>query len=293
LFPGEFVSVRDLRVSQAKKAGDRDLATAIKQLRRPTTGAWLANLLVRERRDRVNDLLDLGDALRQAQKELAGSDLRRLSQQRRQLVSALGDEAGVIAGESGHQVNESGIQDLEATLEAALADGAAAEALRTGSLTVGLRYSGFGSVDLSGAVAAPEGRRPAPASRPDPPKRNREKSSPSVSKPSAKERRLKERLEQAEDLVLHTRSALAVAEQAASDSEDRLAETRRKRAQLEDRISALEQQLRALREDHDQARRAERAALKELELAQRNRARAQGRLAEVTTELEGLQSPEP
>ena len=290
--PGEFVSVRDLRASQAKSAGERELAAAVKQLRRPTTGAWLANLLVRERAEGVNDLLDLGDALRQAQKELSGSDLRRLSQQRRQLVFALGEEAGVIAGEHGHPVNESSIQDLEATLEAALADGSAAEALRTGSLTVGLRYSGFGSVDLSGAVAAPAARRPAPASRSESPKRVRKETSPSVSKPSAKERRRQERLIVAEELVVDTRSALTDAEDAASGAEDRLAEVRQERAQLEDRISDLEQQLRALREDQDRVRRAERGAQKNLELALRNLGRARSRLAEATSDLEGLRSTE-
>ena len=231
--------------------------------------------------------------LRQAQKELAGSDLRRLSEQRRQLVAALGKDAVAIALEHGHPVNESSIRDLEATLEAALADGAAAGALRTGSLTVGLRYSGFGPVDLAGAVAAPAPRRGAPASRRDAPKRISGKSTTSASTPSAKERRRQERLALAEELVVENRSGLGLAEQAASDAEDRLAALSQERGHLEQRISDLEQQLRALREDHDRARRGERGAQKTRELAQRNVGRAQDRLAEATTELERLRSTDP
>ncbi len=153
--PGEFVSARDARASEARATGDRELATAIKSLRRPTTGAWLANLVVRERRDQLTELLRLGDDMRRAQRDLAGSDLKRLSQLRRQLLSALVVEAKTIAGAYGHATNASSLQELEETLEAAVADASAGDALLSGRLTVALRYSGFGSVDLTGAVATP------------------------------------------------------------------------------------------------------------------------------------------
>src|ERR1700752_4754057 len=95
--PGEFVSVRDERALEAKRSGDPELAAELKQLRRPTVGAWLANLLVRECPDQLTVRLDLGVAMRKAQEDLDGSGMRRLSKQRRQMVPALVEEARSIA----------------------------------------------------------------------------------------------------------------------------------------------------------------------------------------------------
>ena len=89
----EFTAARDREAAAARQAGDRALAGESKKLRRPTSGAWLTNQLVRQRGDDVAALLDLGAALRDAQARLATGDLRRLSQQGQQVVSALGREA--------------------------------------------------------------------------------------------------------------------------------------------------------------------------------------------------------
>ncbi len=286
LTPGEFVTVRDARALEAKRDGDRELAAAVKKMRRPTTGAWLANLLVRERRDMVTELVDLGEVMRQAQKDLAGGDLRRLSQQRRQLVAALGSEARQIADERGHRVNESTIHELEATLEAALADAAAAEALRSGCLTVTLRYSGFGSVDLTGAVGVPADERPARDLRrkPKPPAASATRGQ------SVGERRRQKGLDRAEQHLAETQAALAVAERAAADAEDRLVAAHRDRARLDELMTDLEQRLRTLRDDHVPAKRAEREAQKNHDVADRNVRAARGRVAQATEDLENLRS---
>ena len=165
----QFTATRDARAAQARKAGDQELATAIKGLKKPTTGAWLANLLVRERRPQVGHLLDLGAELRQAQAGLAIDELRRLSQARHKVVSDLRDEARVLAREVGQPVSDAVALELEATLEAALADADAADALRSGRLTVSLRYSGLGLSDTipaaTGSNAGTSGPLP-PASAP-------------------------------------------------------------------------------------------------------------------------------
>ncbi len=141
---GEFTAARDASATEARKAGNIELAVAIKALRKPTTVAWLANVLVRERRDQVAELLDLGAALRRAQEELAVDELRQLSQQRHKAVSDLRNEAQGLAGGAGQPVSGSVLVELETTLEAALADAEAADALKSGHLTTGLRYSGLG-----------------------------------------------------------------------------------------------------------------------------------------------------
>jgi cell division septum initiation protein DivIVA len=158
LVPGQFTRRRDALALAARRAGDRDLAATIKALRRPTTSAWLANVLVRERPDQLADLVELGETMRQAQADLAGADLRRLSQQRHRVVAALAGEARGLAGNAGEPLSNAAAKELEDTLAAAIFDAGAAGALCSGRLTTSLRYSGIGPVDLTGAVG------PLPAS---------------------------------------------------------------------------------------------------------------------------------
>ena len=160
--PGEFTSQRDRRAAEARRGGDRDLAAAIKKLRRPSASAWLANLLVRQRHEQLLQLLELGAAMRQAQSELAGTDLRRLSEQRHQVVKALGGEGRQLARDLGQPVSEASERELEATLEAAVANAEAGEALRSGRLTTALSYSGLGLVDLAGRTPHRGRRGPDP-----------------------------------------------------------------------------------------------------------------------------------
>ena len=132
--PAEFTAERDKLAAEARRAGTRELAAAIKALRRPTTSAWLANLLVRQRQDLVAELVALGAAMRNAQASLAAGDMRALAAVRRRLIAALVAEAGALATERGQSLTRAGQEELEATFEAAVADEGAAGALRSGRL---------------------------------------------------------------------------------------------------------------------------------------------------------------
>jgi hypothetical protein len=167
--PSRFVAARDERVKAARARGDPELASELQQLRKPTAGAWLANLLVRERQEDVTRLLDLARALRDAQSRLAGAELRRLSLQRHELLAALGREGVELARAAGQRVTEAHVADLQHTLEAALADPDAAHALAEGRLTTALRYSGLGFAGAGLFGAAPVERR-EPATRHGTPK---------------------------------------------------------------------------------------------------------------------------
>ena len=169
LSPGDFTAARDERVAQARASGDRDLARAIGALRRPVVSAWLVNQLARVARDQVAELLVLGESLRQAQQDLAGEQVRELSVQRRRLVAALVAEAKRIAERDGRAAGLQVEREVEATLQAALADADAAEAVRAGCLASPLSYAGLGAGDEAGAVSwqraparekAPSGERP-------------------------------------------------------------------------------------------------------------------------------------
>jgi len=150
----DFMRARDARASEAKRAGDRELARAIGKLRRPNIGAWLANVLVRERGDQVQVMLELGAEIRQAQARSAKDELRKLQRERRRAIAALLDAAVGLAGDRGESVSSAVVRDLEVTLEAALLDPEAATALKAGLLTTGLRYAGLGG---DGAADDPAG----------------------------------------------------------------------------------------------------------------------------------------
>jgi len=66
-------------------------------------------------------------------------------------------DAAITAGDR-REVSEAALEDLEATLDAALGDPTAAETLRAGRLTSGLRYSGLG---LAGDMTAASRGSPA------------------------------------------------------------------------------------------------------------------------------------
>jgi len=153
LDPVDFVAARNTLIRRLRTEGDRELATRVAGLRRPSPAAWAVNQLVRRQQRALEGLLDLGDALRRAQTEaLAGADAARLrdaGRARREAVAELAESAvGFLTGKgqgSGHYA------EIAATLEAASLDGQAAAEVAGGRLTSALEPpSGFGE---PGAVA--------------------------------------------------------------------------------------------------------------------------------------------
>jgi len=158
--PADFVAVRTEQVRQAKSAKDAELARDVGALRKPSTAAWVVNLLVRRHRDDVEQLLRLGEALREAQSSLSGAELRDLNRTRQQVLTALGRQARVLAADAGQKVSAGVAEEVQATLGAALADPGAAEQVRAGRLTTSLSYEGFGPDALAGAMPRPAERPP-------------------------------------------------------------------------------------------------------------------------------------
>ena len=274
--PEEFTVARDQRAAQARKAGDRDLAAAIKKLRRPTASAALANRLVRERRDQVAELLGLGAAMRDAQAHLAGEELRRLSQEGQQAVTALSREAVRLARDAGQTVSEVMGRELEQTLHAALADPAASDALRAGCLSTALRYSGFGLADTPAAGSAPIPLPPAPPARSGPPARPG---------PPAPDRRQRD-IEAAEQAVREAEARLAGAQADAADHERQVQEARDQRDRLDEQIRQLNEELERRRADERAAASRMRDAERGLQGATRRVQTAAAGLAQAQAELD-------
>lgn len=146
----DFIATRNELAKQLKADGDALASTRLKALRKPTVAAWIANLVARRLPDELDDLLALGDEFREATADLDGERLRELTPKRHQLLDKLSKEAARLAGEEGQKVSADVGQKLRETLDAALVDPAAGDAVREGRLSSALRHVGFGVVDESG-----------------------------------------------------------------------------------------------------------------------------------------------
>ncbi|MEU4421980.1 hypothetical protein AB0F81_15255 [Actinoplanes sp. NPDC024001] len=144
--PESFVATRAAAVDEARREGDRDAAKRLAALKKPTVAAWVVNLLALKRPDLIGELVELSTALRAAQRDLQGEQLRELSQQRRQFVSALVAAARKLAVAAGAPAARLPLADVEATLTAALAEPEIAAQVRTGRLIRPANYAGFGEV---------------------------------------------------------------------------------------------------------------------------------------------------
>jgi hypothetical protein len=162
----EFTPARDQLVKQARAAGERELATAIGKLRRPTVAAWAVNQLARHRPDELGALTELGSRLRAAHRELDGTALRELSVRRRELLAQLQRTAHQVAGEVGVTLSETVGRDIEEMFGAALAEEGSTRALVSGRLSALKELLEAGAGAGAGAeVGWPE---TAPGARPRP-----------------------------------------------------------------------------------------------------------------------------
>jgi hypothetical protein len=150
----DFTPARDALVKEHK--ADKDLATAIKGLRKSSLAAWVVNLLVRRDPEQVDQVIAVGVALREAQENLDATQLREFTKQRRQLTATVTTTARRFAREEGVKVTQSVADHIEGTITAAMLDADAAKAVRSGLLVTALEATGLGDLDLSGAVALPE-----------------------------------------------------------------------------------------------------------------------------------------
>lgn len=140
----EFIAARTAYAKQAKSDGDKQRAAAIQAMKKPTVAAWLVNQLVREHRDEVEVLVDLGAEMRRGLSGVSGEEMRELTKRRFQLVAALVKRSGEIGAAAGRGGNADASSAVQATLEATLSDQASADAVLGGRLSEPLSVSGFG-----------------------------------------------------------------------------------------------------------------------------------------------------
>ncbi len=297
LVPGEFTGARNDYAKQLRDEGDRELSERVKSLRKPAAAAWVVNLLVRHQADEITQLLDLGQALRQAQDDLDGDALRELNRQRRRLIAAVAGQGKALARDLGQKVSESVVRQVEETLHAAMIDSDAAAAVRSGVLVDPLAPSGVGSLKVATAVAEHTalgssarplaevvgGSSTGKSARKAAGKKAELRAVPG---PDAEERARREAEERArrreeaaaavtsaEEDVAEAREALAAQEKAVQDLQAQclqvngeIDELKRKIDELEDRLEQLDEESDTARAERDEA--AEQVAVAESALAE-------------------------
>jgi hypothetical protein len=281
LSPEDFTAARNARAKQARAEKDRDLAGQITSLRKPTMAAWATNQLVREHADEVDVLLELGRELRDVMADIEGDELRQLTKQRYQLVSALVQQARSLAQSRGKRLGDDAAQAVRATLEATLSDQASADAVATGRLTDALQVSGFSSPGQLGAASRGAVHPRTPQTSSDPPQS-------AVADLDAE--RIKRALRQAERDVEAADKAAQRARIASERAQQRLQTAERDREDAAKSVDRARRQLDEAVADLDvRKQRADEAGAEAAE-AHRRVADTEGELTRAQAELEQLRS---
>ncbi|MFP5253922.1 MAG: hypothetical protein ACLGH4_09015 [Actinomycetes bacterium] len=283
LVPAEFTAARNEAAKQAKGEGDKALGERIASLKKPSTAAWVVNLLVREDADEIGQMLDVGEALQRAQADLDGDALRELNRQRRKLITVMAQRGRSLARDCGVKVSGAVTEQVEQTLHAAMVDGDAAAAVRTGMLVEPLAPEGFGGMKVANAMAHTALGRDSSAagatSRTTPRRgASRRTGLRAVPEEDPEERRREQRAREREE----ARAALTAAEANLAEAKSELGERetrmndlqaaclqvngeidelKRRIAELEDRLEELDDEADGARAERDEA--AEAVALAE------------------------------
>ena len=140
--PEEFVERRGVLVARARAAGEASAAKQIAALRKPTRSAWVINQLVRSAPAVSDQLAELGEEFRSAQRSGDGPAIRQLSVRRRRLLDELARQAFTASGQDSPPAALK--DEVTATLGAALADPQFAEQLQAGTLERAVHRDGLG-----------------------------------------------------------------------------------------------------------------------------------------------------
>lgn len=252
----EFIAARK---EAADGAGARDLAKQVKALRKPSAAAWAVNALARERAELVEEVVELGDQLRDAQSDSDGSRTRLLDRARRDLTRQAIDEATELAKASGGSLSAQAAADVEETLRAAMTDPDAANAVQDGLLVTTFAANPFEPVDLTDVVAIPpEGARPRTKKvQKGPTQLERKRIEAAEAKVEKARRKAKAAADDLETLIDER-----------EELQDELAELRKKAKAIEREIGETEKALDRADSAADRAEEAERAAQRTLDDAE-------------------------
>jgi hypothetical protein len=278
LAPQAFTAARDAYIAEAKGVGNRTLATELAGWKRPSVAAGLVNLVALRRPDSVQGLIELGQAIREAQGNVTPIQLRDLSAQRRKELDAVVALAQSLAAERGDAApSRAVLAEVESTFAAAMVDDAAASLVKSGRVIKSLSYSGFGQPagDASadwGVFAASAPQRAAPVDEKAADKTAEKPTGKSVGKKAAEEEAEQAAARAAAEAAQRRAAAeerMSRARQLLADTTTAQAEAERHVQDLADQIAELSRQLDTAQRDARAARQARLAAERDLASAER------------------------
>jgi hypothetical protein len=245
-------------VAAAKTRGDPDAARTVGAARRPTTAAWLVNLLVLTDTTVRPRLAELHQDLRAAHAEMDGPRIRELSKKQRVLMHEL--TAAALAATGQAHPTSALREEVSGTLQAAVADPDVTA--RLGRLTKAETWSGFADFGTSSAVTTRAAatkrttatKQPAPQPAPGEPQDR-----PEIGR------------------ALRRRDAVAAAE----EHRDKLAAARNRLAELQAALAAAERDVVAAQREYDHAQRRADTAHHQLETAETALRQADSELARL------------
>jgi hypothetical protein len=254
----EFTPRRTARARELR-AEDKELVDAVGRLPKPALSAWAVDRLARERPDDLDDLLALGEQLREAQQEQDSERVKALTGNAQALVRRTVRAVSEVAGVP---LSDALLGQVEQTLRAAMADEGAGAVLRAGVLAKPLAPAGFGPVELDGAVAVIPAARPVrerrlSVVRPSPAERKKDDRAAAAQQEAE---RAAARLERAEAELAERDEALRAAQEQHEEATRRRDEFRAAVTQAEQEEQAAARRVReAHKEQEKAARQAERA----------------------------------
>lgn len=151
--PSEFVSARNQRAAELRTDGDKELAAAVKSLRKPAAAAWALDQLASEERPRVKALLQTVDQLRGTEDVRAW---RALTDRYSDIVQELVERAAEQLSRAGLSVSAARRTELGAAIRNA-ASGPDRDAFEAGRLGELPRAAQEAELMWSSPTAAPDG----------------------------------------------------------------------------------------------------------------------------------------
>ncbi|MEU4574205.1 MULTISPECIES: hypothetical protein [Nonomuraea] len=240
LAPADFTAARTAEARAAKDAGDAALAREIGKLRKPTVSAWAVNRISREHPDALEELLELGQELRDAWQAHDADALAELTRRR-------GEVTGRVAGLVRDELSPAAATEVDQTLDAAVVDAGAADEVRRGRLAKPLRYSGFAPAPAP--AGRPPGRRRKPGTQAD----ETAEADAARRRAETEARKAKER-EEAEAAHREWSQALEEAERDHAERADKVARLEAKLAKARKRLAETAQRLEVTRREERHAR---------------------------------------
>jgi hypothetical protein len=186
----EFTPARDELARRLRGEGARDAAAEVKRLRKPNLIAWALNYVRHRDAELIYGLIEAGERLQEAQKELvAGGErglLRDAAAEERRLVDEVVARAEQELRAAGHPVSATVQSKLWASVHAAAVSPEPRDLLRSGRLLRDYEVSDLGLMGAGPAAAVPAREPPRAAD-------TRERTAPRRAKREAAEREAAER----------------------------------------------------------------------------------------------------